>query len=89
MSNNIYNHIFAKKSLELTLQDTRDNLEEFMLMLAHDSDMSTFDVLTVTRTDTEDCYSHSIKHPRVTTQAARVAYDECAKVIPLPRRAHG
>lgn len=89
MSNNIYKHIFSKKNLELTLQDTQDNLEDFILMLSQNTDMSTFDILTITRTDSEVGYSHSIKHPRVTTQAARVAYEERANVIPLPRRANG
>jgi hypothetical protein len=89
MSNNIYKHLFAKKNLELTLQDTQDNLEEFMLMLAGDTDMNTFDVLSITRTDSESVYTHTFKHPRVTTQGARVAYDECADVIPLPQRARG
>ena len=86
---NMYKHLFTKKNLELTLQDTQDNLEEFMLMLAKDTDMSTFDVLSITRTDTTDGYTQSFKHPRVTTQEVRIACDERAKVIPLPRRVNG
>lgn len=89
MSSNIYKHLFSQKNLELTLQDTRDNMEEFVLTLARNTDMSAFDILTITRTDTDVSYSHSFKHPRVTTQAARVAYEEAADVIPLPRRING
>ena len=86
MSENIYKHLINKKKLELTLQDTQDNLGEFLHMMTNDIDTSTFDIISITRTDDESQYTHSYNHPRVTTQAVRVAY-ESAEVIPLPKRA--
>ena len=88
MSSNVYTHLFKNKKLELTLQDTQDNLQEFMHMIAEGTDTSTFDIISITRTDPDDHYTQTFKHPRVTTQSVRVAYAS-AEVIPLPKRAHG
>lgn len=86
MSSNVYKHLFNQKKLELTLQETQDNLQEFMYMIADGTDTSTFDIISITRTDCDDHYTQSHKHPRVTTQSARVAY-QSAEIIPLPKRA--
>lgn len=88
MSSNVYQYLFNKKRLELTVQDTQDNLQEFMHMIANGIDTSTFDIISITRTDAEDHYTQSFKHPRVTTQSARIAY-QSAEIIPLPKRAQG
>ena len=88
MSKNVYKHLFCRKKLELTLQDTQDNLQEFMYMIADGIDTSTFDIISITRTDDESHYTQSYKHPRVTTQSARIAYQN-AEIIPLPKRARG
>lgn len=86
MSNNVYKHLFNKKKLEITLQDTQDNLQEFMHMIADGIDTSTFDIISITRTDADSAYTQTYKYPRVNTQSARVAY-QSAEVIPLPKRA--
>lgn len=88
ISNDLKQQQFDKKGLKLIVQDTQDNLEEFMLMMARTADMGCFDILSITRTDADAQYTCSSMHPRVRTQSVRVAR-ETAEIIPLHKRSIG
>lgn len=72
---------------EIQIKDSQQNLEEFTLMLAGNTDFSTFDVLSITRADELDNYTCSTVHRKVETQAVRVqSKSTTAKIIPWPNK---
>jgi predicted RecB family endonuclease len=88
MQNNLVKPLFGKKKLEINVKESRDNLEEFMHVMAEGCDLTTFDILSITRADENKQYTQSLKHPRVSTQGIRVAY-ESAQIIPMPKSKRG
>jgi len=79
-----FRNVNATKSLKAKLKDSQQNLFEFTLMTAHNTDFSTFDVLSVTRADVSPNYQCNTVHRKVHTQAARVA-SQNSMVIPWPK----
>lgn len=75
----------STQTTESKLKDTQQNLFEFTLMTASCTDFSTFDVLSVTRTDKTPNYECKLLHRKVHTQAARVA-SQSALIIPWPKQ---
>jgi hypothetical protein len=85
MSIKQFRNLNAKQSLKSRINDSQQNLFEYTLMTARNTDFSTFDVLSVTRTDVTPSYQCTTVHRKVHTQAARVA-SQSAIVIPWPKR---
>lgn len=80
-----FRNLNATQSLKSKIKDSQQNLFEYTLMTTSSTDFSTFDVLSVTRTDVTPSYQCKTVHPKVHTQAARVA-SQSAIVIPWPKR---
>ena len=64
---------------QMLIKDFQRNMEEFTLMMTQKIDFSTFDVLSITRTDAQP----SVKHTKANSQPIRIAR-HTAKIIPLP-----
>jgi hypothetical protein len=79
-----FRNVNAAQSLKSNIKDTQQNLYEFTLMTANNTDFSTFDVLSVTRADVTPNYQCKSVHRKVNTQAARVSRQK-ALVIPWPK----
>lgn len=75
----------VNQTLESKIKDSQQNLFEFTLMAASTTDFSTFDILSVTRTDIASHYQCKKVHRKVNTQAVRVS-SQSAQIIPLPKR---
>ena len=71
-----------KKLRELKVSDSLTNLEEFTRIMTDDIDFNCFDVLSVTRLDTEEPYTRKYAHAQVDTQVYRVAA-KSAEILPL------
>ncbi|KPJ91138.1 MAG: hypothetical protein AMJ53_12255 [Gammaproteobacteria bacterium SG8_11] len=80
-----FRNVSATQSLKSKIKDSQQNLFEFTLMTAKNTDFTTFDVLSVTRADVSPNYQYKIMHRKVHTQAARIAA-QSALVIPWPKR---
>ena len=70
------------KLLEVKISDSLTNLEEFARIMTDDVDFTSFDVLSVTRTDVDTPYSKKFTHRRVDTQSYRIVSD-ASKNAPL------
>jgi hypothetical protein len=75
----------SAQSMASKIKDAQQNLYEFTLMSASKTDFSTFDVLSVTRTDVTPNYQRQTVHRKINTRAARVA-SQSALIIPWPKR---
>jgi hypothetical protein len=64
-----------KKLLEVRISDSLTNLEEFARIMTDDIDFTSFDVLSVTRIDTETPYTKKFSHRRLDTQTYRIFSD--------------
>ena len=71
-----------KKLLEVKIKDGLTNLEEFTRIMADNIDFNSFDVLSITRTDSKQQYTRQFAHRKVDTQAFRIASD-AIKSIPF------
>ncbi|MGD8593643.1 MAG: hypothetical protein PVF82_12455 [Gammaproteobacteria bacterium] len=80
-----FRNLNATQTLKSKIKDSQQNLFEYTLMTASNTDFSTFDVLSVTRADVTPSYQCKTVHRKVHTQSARVA-SQSAIVIPWPKR---
>lgn len=76
MSTKQKNLLSDKKLLELKVDDSLTNLEEYARMMTDDIDFDSFDVLSITRLDADKPYTRKFTHPRIESQAHRIASDE-------------
>lgn len=65
-----------KKLRELKVSDSLTNLEEFTRIMTDNIDFNSFDVLSVTRLDTEQSYTRKFAHAHVQSQSYHIAEDE-------------
>lgn len=63
------------KLRELKVSDSLTNLEEFTRIMTDDIDFNCFDVLSITRVDSEKPYTRKFSHQHVETQVYRIASD--------------
>jgi len=70
-----------KKLRELKISDSLTNLEEFTRILTDNIDFNSFDVLSVTRLDSDQPYTRKFAHRHAETQAYRVAA-EASETLP-------
>lgn len=70
------------KLREIKVSDSLTNLEEFTRILTDDIDFNSFDVLSVTRLDTEQPYTRKFAHRHVETRLEANATDS-SKTLPL------
>ena len=68
------------KLRELKVSDSLTNLEEFTRNITDNIDFDSFDVLSVTRLDTQETYTRKFAHRHVETQVYRIAAEaeECS-----------
>ena len=71
-----------KKLREIKVSDSLTNLEEFTRIMTDDIDFNCFDVLSVSRLDSEKPYTKKFAHSHVETQVHPLSADD-QKVIPL------
>ena len=71
-----------KKLRELKVSDSLTNLEEFTRIMIDDIDFNCFDVLSITRLESDESYTKKFAHRHVETQIYRIAGDESA-TLPL------
>ena len=67
----------------LLIQNFQQNMEEFTLIMTQKIDFSTFDVLSITRTDVQPSVKQQTKHAKVNREPLRFAL-QTAQIIPLP-----
>jgi len=60
------------KLRELKVSDSLTNLEEFTRILTDHIDFNSFDILSVTRIDTDEPYTRTFAHSHVDTQVYRI-----------------
>ena len=72
MSKKSHKLLSKKKLLELKISDGLTNLEEFTRLMTNNIDFNTFDVLSITRTDSSQNYTRQFAHRKVDTQAFRI-----------------
>jgi len=82
MSKNHNKSLKDKKLLEIKISDVLTNLEEFTRIMTDNIDFNSFDVLSITRTDSNQPYTRQFAHRKVDTQAFRIASD-AIKSIPF------
>ncbi len=68
----------------MLIKELQLNVEEFTLMMAQKIDFSTFDVLSISRTDVQPSIKQQLKHPKIGAQMVQ-PIRKTAKVIPLFR----
>ena len=79
-----FRDVNAIQSLQAKIKDSQQNLFEFTLMTARNTDFSTFDVLSVTRADVTPKYQCKSVHRKIQPQGERVSRQK-ALVIPWPK----
>ena len=72
--------LIAKRLLEVKISDSLTNLEEFTHQMADNIDFNSFDVLSITRTDSEEPYTRRFAQQKVNTRSRRIAA-EVSKLI--------
>jgi len=82
MSKKSSNLLNEKKLLELKVSDGLTNLEEFTRTMSDNIDFNSFDILSITRTDSEQPYTRQYAHRKVDTQVYRIIAD-AIKAVPL------
>jgi len=70
------------KLLEVKLSDSLTNLEEYTRIMTDGIDFDSFDVLSVTRIDTDEPYTRNFAHRRVEAQVYSMA-SEASETLPL------
>ena len=83
MSKKRSNLLIKKKLLESNISNGLTNLEEFTRTMSDNIDFNSFDILSITRTDSEQSYTRQYAHRKVDTQAYRILSD-AIKAVPLP-----
>lgn len=71
-----------KKLREIKVSDSLTNLEEFTRVMTDNIDFNCFDVLSVTRIDSETTYTKKYAHPHVEAQVHRLDSD-VSESIPI------
>jgi len=72
-----------KQLLEIKVSDGIANLEELTRSMAENIDFSTFDILSIKRTDGEEPYTRRYAHRKVeNTQAQRIASNIICYLFP-------
>ncbi|MCI0505203.1 MAG: hypothetical protein L0Z73_03755 [Gammaproteobacteria bacterium] len=82
MSKKRGNLLNNQKLLEIKISDGLLNLEEFTRTMSDNIDFNCFDILSITRTDSEHPYTRQYAHRKVDTQVYRVIADAIRYLIP-------
>ena len=82
MSKKRSNLLNKKTLLEAKISSGLTNLEEFTRTMSDNIDFNNFDILSITRTDSEQPYTRQYAHRKVDTQAYRIIAD-AVKAVPL------
>ena len=82
MSKKRNNSLNKKKLLENKLSKGLINLEEYTRTMSDKIDFNSFDILSITRADSEQSYTRQYAHRKVDTQAYRI-FADAIKVVPL------
>jgi single-stranded DNA-specific DHH superfamily exonuclease len=75
-----------KNKLEKKMSDSLANLEQFTETLAENIDFDSFDVLSITRVDTEQPYTRRFSHPKAQRRAWRLATETLRDLPRIFRR---
>lgn len=68
------------------MSDSLANLEQFTETLAENIDFDSFDVLSITRVDTEQPYTRRFSHPKAQIRAWRLAAETLRDLPRIFRR---
>ncbi len=71
-----------KKLLEHKIADGLTNLEDYTSALSENIDFNSFDILSITRTDSEQPYTCQYAHRKLDTQVYRIITD-ALKAVPF------
>ena len=82
MSKNCSNLLNQKKLLETKISDGLSNLEEFTRIMSDNVDFNCFDILSVTRTDSNQPYTCQYAHRKVDTQVYRIVSEAIRYILP-------
>jgi len=80
-----YKSFDINKLFEITASDVLNNLEEYTRMMTNSIDFNTFDIISITRTDSDCRYTQQYACRRVNTKAYRITSDS-KNIIQLPLR---
>jgi len=83
MPKNPHKPLKENKLFEITASDFMNNLEEYTRMMTNNIDFNTFDIISITRTDSDNVYTQQYACRKVNTQAYRIASDT-KNIIQLP-----